>query len=261
MNRELLQPVCRYISDVLESGTSNEKIVARTIMHLLPLDAVVAAPMAPAEPADTTIDIDKEAVADVIAEGLRGAYHCTRVWSAWGVGTMTEDDFAPVDESDTPAELADAVLALFAAPVAPAEPAEGWVLVPKRMTQEMRDVTDSEGWTWEDLLAEAGSISQEEYAAIAAAPVAPAEQSHAVSYMEGISDGRAEVKPALEPADVVEWAAQKWRDEVANRPLVNVHRRSLDDTWRQVMRHFGGDPDELVGPSHDARLAANGIKP
>ena len=29
-----------------------------------------------------------------------------------------------------------------------------------------------------------------------AAPVAPAEQSHAVSYMEGISDGRAEVKPA-----------------------------------------------------------------
>lgn len=55
------------------------------------------------------------------------------------------------------------------APVAPAEPAEGWVLVPKRMTQEMRDVTDSEGWTWEDLLAEAGSISQEEYAAIAAA--------------------------------------------------------------------------------------------
>ena len=59
------------------------------------------------------------------------------------------------------------------APVAPAEPAEGWVLVPKRMTQEMRDVTDSEGWTWEDLLAEAGSISQEEYAAIAAAPVVP----------------------------------------------------------------------------------------
>lgn len=59
--------------------------------------------------------------------------------------------------------------AAMAEPVAPAEPAEGWVLVPKRMTQEMRDVTDSEGWTWEDLLAEAGSISQEEYAAIAAA--------------------------------------------------------------------------------------------
>lgn len=65
------------------------------------------------------------------------------------------------------------------APVAPAEPAEGWVLVPKRMTQEMRDVTDSEGWTWEDLLAEAGSISQEEYAAIAAAPVAPTEWTDA----------------------------------------------------------------------------------
>ena len=64
--------------------------------------------------------------------------------------------------------------AALAAPVTPAEPTESWVLVPKRMTQEMRDVTDSEGWTWEDLLAEAGSISQEEYAAIAAAPVVPA---------------------------------------------------------------------------------------
>ena len=63
--------------------------------------------------------------------------------------------------------------AALAAPVAPAEPAEGWVIVPKRMTQEMRDVTDSEGWTWEDLLAEAGSISQEEYAAIAAEPAPP----------------------------------------------------------------------------------------
>lgn len=75
----------------------------------------------------------------------------------------------------TPREqfYADADAANVAAPVAPAEPAEGWVLVPKRMTQEMRDVTDSEGWTWEDLLAEAGSISQEEYAAIAAAPMAP----------------------------------------------------------------------------------------
>ena len=67
------------------------------------------------------------------------------------------------------------------APVAPVEPTEGWVLVPKRMTQEMRDVTDSEGWTWEDLLAEAGSISQEEYAAIAAAPVAPAGDKPATS--------------------------------------------------------------------------------
>lgn len=64
--------------------------------------------------------------------------------------------------------------------------------------------------------------------------------------------------PAAEPdamdahkANGLAWAVQKWRDEVQHRPLVNVHRRSLDDTWRQVIRYFGGEPAELVGPSHD----------
>ena len=56
--------------------------------------------------------------------------------------------------------------------------------------------------------------------------------------------------------DALEWAVSRWLDEVSGRPLVNVHRRTLDDTWRQVIRHFGGDPDALVGPSHDALLAA-----
>lgn len=51
--------------------------------------------------------------------------------------------------------------------------------------------------------------------------------------------------------DLLQWAVDKWKDEVANRPLVNIHRRTLDDTWRQVIRRAGGDPDALVGPSHD----------
>lgn len=50
---------------------------------------------------------------------------------------------------------------------------------------------------------------------------------------------------------VVDWAASRWQSEVANRPLQNVHRRTLDDTWRQVIRHFGGDDKALCGPSHD----------
>jgi hypothetical protein len=58
-----------------------------------------------------------------------------------------------------------------------------------------------------------------------------------------------------ESCDALTWAVQRWNDEVKNRPLVNVHRRTLDDTWRQVMRHFGGDPDALVGPSHDSLRA------
>lgn len=52
------------------------------------------------------------------------------------------------------------------------------------------------------------------------------------------------------------WAVDRWFAEVANRPLVNVHRRTLDDTWRQVIRHFGGDDEALCGPSHDDLLAA-----
>lgn len=60
------------------------------------------------------------------------------------------------------------------------------------------------------------------------------------------------------PANVdgLAWAAGRWAAEVKNRPLMNVHRRSLDDAWRQVIRYFGGNPDQLVGPAHDDLLAA-----
>ena len=67
-----------------------------------------AAPAAVAGP-------DRQALIDVIAQGLSDTWHCLRVWEAWNVGTMSQDDFEPVDESDTPAELADAILALLAA--------------------------------------------------------------------------------------------------------------------------------------------------
>ena len=53
-----------------------------------------------------------------------------------------------------------------------------------------------------------------------------------------------------------EWALARWRHEVQHRPLENKNRRTLDDCWRQVMRYAGLDPDEAVGPSHDAILAA-----
>jgi hypothetical protein len=53
------------------------------------------------------------------------------------------------------------------------------------------------------------------------------------------------------------WAVERWRAEVANRPLVNVHRRGLDTAWRQVIRHFGGDDEALCGPRHDDLVAAN----
>ena len=58
-----------------------------------------------------------------------------------------------------------------------------------------------------------------------------------------------------------DWAVDKWHDEVANRPLQNIHRRTLDDTWRQVIRHYGGEDVDLVGPRHDDLVAALQTKP
>lgn len=56
-------------------------------------------------------------------------------------------------------------------------------------------------------------------------------------------------------AAVRDYAVMRWYAEVSNRPLVNTHRRTLDDTWRQVIRHTGGDPETLIGPCHDVLVA------
>ena len=37
---------------------------------------------------------------DHVAESLGDLYHCTRVWGAWGYGTMTQDDFIEVSYDD-----------------------------------------------------------------------------------------------------------------------------------------------------------------
>jgi len=58
---------------------------------------------------------DKDLLADLIREHMTSVYHCGRVWEAWSVGTMSEDDFSPYAKSDSPDELADAILAMLAA--------------------------------------------------------------------------------------------------------------------------------------------------
>lgn len=63
-----------------------------------------------------------EELTEKIASMLHGTYHCSRVWEAWNVGTMSEEDFGQVDESDTPAEIAAEIHAMLAAaPEAPAQ--------------------------------------------------------------------------------------------------------------------------------------------
>ena len=73
-----------------------------------------ATPPTEAKPAkdavDAAIPLDKDELAQLIAEHLGDTYHCTRVWEAWHVGTMSQDDFEPVDESETPTEIADAII-------------------------------------------------------------------------------------------------------------------------------------------------------
>ncbi len=54
---------------------------------------------------------------------------------------------------------------------------------------------------------------------------------------------------------LLDWAVSRWRAEVERRPLVNIHRRTLDSTWRQVIRFAGGRPDDLIGHDHDTLVA------
>lgn len=62
-----------------------------------------------------------------------------------------------------------------------------------------------------------------------------------------------------ERKDLLAWAVVRWDAEVRYRPINNIHRRALDDTWRQVIRQLGGDPARLCGPDHDT-LVANADK-
>ena len=52
------------------------------------------------------------------------------------------------------------------------------------------------------------------------------------------------------------WAVERWNDEVKHRPLENRHRRTLDDTWRQVITKAASHLLPQIGPSHDELLAA-----
>lgn len=110
------EPTREMYAAVMDGGVyydNPEKVHA--ILRAEYQSMIDAAPQPPEQARHVDAIPSKEALTDLIAQGLNGTYHCTRVWSAWGVGTMSENDFAPVDESETPGELADAVLAMLAA--------------------------------------------------------------------------------------------------------------------------------------------------
>jgi len=79
-------------------------------------------------------EVSREFVMDAIAQALGDAYDCTRVWSAWGYGTMSHDDFQLIaEDGDRLREIADAaIMAMGAsAPKPCAQPApsvpDGWL--------------------------------------------------------------------------------------------------------------------------------------
>jgi hypothetical protein len=55
--------------------------------------------MNPQQPNDSDLE---EKVRNLIYDG---DYVCTRVWEAWQVGTMTEDDFVPLNETERVDEI------------------------------------------------------------------------------------------------------------------------------------------------------------
>ncbi len=59
----------------------------------------------------------RERLRYAIADSLGDIYVCSRVWSAWSYGTMSEDDFAPAaDDDDVLDNLVDAAIAALAQP-------------------------------------------------------------------------------------------------------------------------------------------------
>lgn len=62
----------------------------------------------------------REAAMDAVAEVLGDAYDCTRVWSAWSYGTMSQDDFCLVaEDAERLGEIVDAVIKVLAPNAAP----------------------------------------------------------------------------------------------------------------------------------------------
>lgn len=54
----------------------------------------------------------REAIFDSLGSELVSTYDCTRVWEAWSVGTMGQNDFSPVN--DRLDEIVDAIMAAIA---------------------------------------------------------------------------------------------------------------------------------------------------
>lgn len=65
----------------------------------------------PAAEVEERRELSEQRLREIIDEHLTAAYACTRVWEAWSVGTMAEDDFVPLRETEFVDDLTAAILA------------------------------------------------------------------------------------------------------------------------------------------------------
>lgn len=95
-----------------------------------------------AEPVQRLSDADlREKLHDALASELEyGAYDCTRVWEAWSVGTMSEDDFVPVTE-----RLDDIVSTVLSAIESALQP--GWLPIESAPRDGSKILLAKYGWS------------------------------------------------------------------------------------------------------------------
>lgn len=46
--------------------------------------------------------------------------------------------------------------------------------------------------------------------------------------------------------ELLQWAIERWNEEVRDRPKQNIYRKTLDNTWKQIIRKLGADPDKVL---------------
>ncbi|PVX86430.1 hypothetical protein [Paraburkholderia unamae] len=129
---------------------------------------------------------------------------------------------------------------LYAAPVAAtaAEP-KGFALVPLRLTRAMDEVLSDEGWQWEDLLAAAGAITEEQYNEIADEP-APVAWRHSHTHC------LYETRDAVPLAGGDEWAEPLYAAPVAAQAPAQQAVPLTDDPRDAARLSFIIDKQALI---------------
>jgi hypothetical protein len=146
-------------SDLLAKSEPGEVQICSTGVSIEPLGDAPGPTFQDAIRLAELDDQRREAVHQAVAEALgSGAYDCTRVWSAWQVGTMGEDDFCLLAENpDRVAEIADAAIeAIRAIPA----PQAGEVAVPEPVAERLAGDVATDDEISENIVLLAGGIEE-----------------------------------------------------------------------------------------------------